>query len=897
MARATAIETRLEKLLPAMEEYFTSGFLTREETHEVARQRSHWEYRLVAKPLLLLDVRNAARYELELEERLRQYCVATKLVLRHRWSIIERVEYIYRIGLRHIKDPDEWELLRREYVSVLKKHRRYGQLSALYGELMVRFPTRSALWVEAALYEGVEAENASNARALVQQAVLTSGAQPEVWNAAVVVELYFTDRLLKKLLEDKEEEKGKEHQQKQKQQVGDEEGGHDIVTELKLENAALAEVVVDLALVHAVVEEALDSPAFGPKLVRMLVDSVARFCYTKPVLERLMELAAKKMVAILSPVMANSIGNSSSAQLNASSSGTARQWTEVGISHFLEDYLALEAIMAEKGVAGDAASLLRSNGRTPSVGREDWKVSYIASLVSSLTLLYTDEVRFPTVSRLHSGAVSVVENLMERLQQLGCAGAVSAACRCLLLSTQQRQHKGKKSEADAREESIALINEVLSCLWKEVKGSKKKQKNQTHDAAVERVVAMLTGGAAKDAVPSAKKAMKRPRPEDPAHVWRPLSRFLLPEDRAAVRSASDGVMQHCTSAEVDLLFSLHDRDNETDAEVVGHAVVEFLQRFELIPPTAGVKDVRQLSFTEGRTPIVLWKMFLLLERCCAQAIVDSLPRRSKPQSSTTRGSTGDSDSDSDSDKKDRLQQDKGSATMDVSFAAAGLRFLAGVPCGVLPSIAVEEERLKGCWTLVTARVHTLTGLESTTRDNFVSRLRHPPTDGAVASDNQPAWVNGLRSILSVSRLCHPLPRQVYADIAVPFFEALALWAQKQQKPHSDVNAAVQEARDAHTCVLAMYTQSRNLANYMPLVYRLHPPNRNSNNNSDEDDGSRGSTVSSRVSATELNAADWARCIAFERDVAKDLRRAKEVSGRARRETLAPQHLLLMLNKY
>nr|CCC93232.1 conserved hypothetical protein [Trypanosoma congolense IL3000] len=893
MARATAIQTRLEKLLPAMEEYFTSGFLTREETHEVARQRLHWEYRLVAKPLLLLDVQDAVRYELELEERLRRYCRATKVSLRHRWSVVERVESIYRIGLRHIKDPDEWELLRREFVSMLKEHSRHGSLSRLYGELMVRYPTRSALWAEAALYEGVEAENEGNARALVQQAVLTAGARPDVWNAAVVIELHFVDRLLKKILEERKEKEAINQNEREES---------DVVEELKSENAALAEVVVDLALVHAVAEEALESPAFGPSLLRLLVDSVTKFSYAKPVLERFMEAAARKMVTLLSVDQYsgyNGCGGSSGSN-EACSGSTSRgrkkmlsarqQWTEVGITHFLKDYLALEVIMAERNVVGDAASFLRSGGRLPGVGTEGRKMAHIASLASSLALVYANESKFPAVRQLRAGAAAVVGELMEGLQRLGWKENASTACR-YIFAAQQCREKELKNGSDG--EVVALFG-MLKKVWKGVKSAKQMQAQQKHDAGVERITAMLTSAeTVNDAARQQMKPMKRPRAEDFTHLWQPLTRFLLAADRAAVLESGSTAVQCCTAAEVDLLFDLHSRGVKTGADVVGHAVVEFLQRYNLIPPTAGVEGVRRLCFSEGQTPVVLWKLFLLLERHCFHLTTNgpTAPREQPPEVRDDSDDSSNSDAEPTGDgriKGRKLQDSKETASSDASFAAAGLKFLSGLPCGVLSTPGMEEERLNGCWALLEARVRTLTGLRSITRDDFSGLLRLSDASHATSDCGEVPWVAGIRSILTVAQVCQPLPRQVHVDIALPFLEALAIDSQKRTRKPQDsysANGAVREAREAHNRVLAMYRQSANPDIYMPIVYCIRTPQ------------SRDSGPGSRVSAAEMNAVDWARLVAFERDVAKDLHRAKEAAARARREALAPQQLLVMLNKY
>ncbi|AIO01809.1 hypothetical protein LPMP_341830 [Leishmania panamensis] len=309
MARARAIETRLEKLVPALDEYYTSGFLTREETVEVSRQRQHWEFRLVAKPLLLLDVREAITYELGLEKRLREYCIYTKLNLQHRWDIVDRIEGIYKIGLKHLRNKAEHEALRQECVQFMKQFQRNGSLSNLYGELMVMHPRRSDIWVEAAEWQGFSQRNTDNARAIIQQALLTMASEPVVWACALHVELQFVQRLLEGLLAEHREEARKACRRASKEaENGDEESRagdakapaeaeptSTIAPKLRAENEAMAHALLDLALAKTVVEEAFDSPASGAVLLERLLAVAGTYAFSREVVELAVTTAAHKM--------------------------------------------------------------------------------------------------------------------------------------------------------------------------------------------------------------------------------------------------------------------------------------------------------------------------------------------------------------------------------------------------------------------------------------------------------------------------------------------------------------------------------------------------------------------------------------------------------------------------
>ncbi|KPI83640.1 hypothetical protein ABL78_7329 [Leptomonas seymouri] len=315
MARARAIETRLEKLVPALDEYYTSGFLTREETLEVSRQRTHWEYRLVAKPLLLLDVRGAITYELGLEKRLADYCSHTKLNLQHRWDVVDRIEGIYKIGLKHLKNPQEHESLRQEYVLFLKRFQRNGSLSNLYGELMVTYPRRSDIWVEAAEWQCTSQHNTDNARAIVQHALLTMSSEPTVWACALRVELQFVQRLLDGLIAEHHEEVRKARKKDGRQTT--EEGGEDtnnssgadgggadaaeqstsvIAPKLRAENASMGQVLLDLALAKTVVEESFESPASSALLMEQLLSTAGAFPFSKVVMKLIVSTAIDKML-------------------------------------------------------------------------------------------------------------------------------------------------------------------------------------------------------------------------------------------------------------------------------------------------------------------------------------------------------------------------------------------------------------------------------------------------------------------------------------------------------------------------------------------------------------------------------------------------------------------------
>ncbi|KAK7199093.1 U3 small nucleolar RNA-associated protein 6 [Novymonas esmeraldas] len=401
MARARAIETRLEKLVPALDEYYSSGFLTREETIEVSRQRQHWEFRLVAKPLLLLDVRGAVMYELGLEKRLREYCIHTKLTLQHRWDIVDRIEGIYKIGLKHLRSKSEQESLRQECVLFMKQYHRNGSLSNLYGELMVMHPRRSDIWVEAAEWQADAQRNIDNARAIVQQALLTMAPEPAVWSCALRVELQFVQRLLEGLLADHRDEVRKARSRVAAATTKDgaepagtsgagaaeapEESPALIGPKLRAENEAMAHVLLDLALAKTVVEEAFDSPASGAVLLEQLLAVAGTFAFAREVVELIASTAAQKMVeacrgsadatvAAARPRGAPGASSPASSSLTIASDQqrlrVRAQWRHPhSVDTALAHYLALEDVLVNRYSTAivDTATYLADGGAAGSV--------------------------------------------------------------------------------------------------------------------------------------------------------------------------------------------------------------------------------------------------------------------------------------------------------------------------------------------------------------------------------------------------------------------------------------------------------------------------------------------------------------------------------------------------
>lgn len=359
MSRSRAIETRLEKLTPSLDEYFSSGFLTRSEVVEVARQRTHWEYRLVAKPLLLQDVQKAIEYELQLEERLKKFCSASMLTFRHRWTIQERIEGIYRIGLKKLHHPEEREVLRKQCVGFMRTFSRTSALSRLYGEWMIHYPMQYSIWVEAAEWIAIEQGKSADGRALIQQALVTMASEPAVWASAMKIELHMVQHLLQGLVDthrvevkrqcrkiegDKEEHNTSTLKVDQGQFSSPEEASyayHRIPQQLREENESMGNIVLDLALVKAVVEAALESPACGPTLIHALLATAATYPFSEDIIRLLCGRGVERMRHFL---------------CDGQLSQKQRIMWEKGLGDLLWRRVAVEHFLVYRGGNGDSLS-------------------------------------------------------------------------------------------------------------------------------------------------------------------------------------------------------------------------------------------------------------------------------------------------------------------------------------------------------------------------------------------------------------------------------------------------------------------------------------------------------------------------------------------------------------
>lgn len=1008
MSRSRAIETRLEKLNPSLDEYFASGFLTRQEVVEVARKRTHWEYRLVAKPLLLLDIQKAIEYELQLEERLKKYCAASMLNLRHRWTVQERIEGIYRIGFKNLRDLKEKELLRQECVEFLKKFGRNSALSRFYGEWMVHCPTSPSIWVEAAEWTAIDQGRIDDGRALIQQALVTMASEPTVWASAVKMEFHMVQRLLRGLLDS--------HRAEQRRQRGttsgdsvarDNTGGmkegsqsfssaekvpcaYDMIAvELREENESMGNILLDLALVKTVVESALDSPACGPTLIYSLLTTAAQFPFSEPIIRFLCRQGVERAWHAFSET-----GLAQRQRVMWEKGLCDVIWNQVAVEHFLvyrgDERSKLSGILIvnpemylAKGGApekADATKRLHAVGltlltvcelRSEIVNLKDLRKTPSSSVGSTSSSsgggdsrsLYIDMIE----KRLAEG-VSEILDFLQRFHLLSIPALSSLAClfaqsapleeistfviKLFLPSLAPEGKKDRKGGKRKRERSSASsASQVLKAEdLKLLKDSVTKFPVLTSSTCrkEERVNKTSNDQVGGDESKESLSEMQEGQASHPSLFcsWpiQCFSKFIRPEDvkvHLSLSSASTASM--LLDGKVDgerierfllwwksadhLQRSLLNKKTKEALEKISASkeechreAVKLLRQAmsSVISSSSSNMEVdsvdlllrrNAVTYVLSQTPIALWKLYNVLELMHGEGVSEEFgvnsQKRNVDRQGTPRGRRRDDSScssSSDSEEEERKPKKifggrpllmsplvKRSTACSPSskalwvhnspfssqrfscYATAGIEFLSSVCRGSLNSTE-EWEVVEGVCTLLRSRFSSLSGQKTFSRENMQSVIRQ----------HGPKFVRALEGFLAeIKARCLPTPRYVLVSLFLPFYEAMIL-----EEPNAASRVTV--ARGAYEDLLGLYNHSSHLDHYAPL---LCPGPK------DTSDDGKIKTVSQPTSqkalVRELNARDWMEYVHFERQVAKDLPRAKEIMERARRLCLAPQTLLIL----
>lgn len=270
MARGRAVDVQIEKLLPSMEEYFVVGMMSKDEVRELAQKRTAAEYKLLAKPLLLLDVQQAIKLEIALEMQVAEYAQRTQVKMKHRWDVLDRIEKIYRDAMHKLRrQPADVEALSEEFLQFCAKFNRTAAISKFYTERLQKNPRDRRAWYEASLWE-LRQGNSDQARALLKKARALLPNDVKLWTASLEVELEHVGPLLKGIRLDKDPKK----------------------LEKLAANEALHKIVSELALAKLLLKEFLQSSA-SHEAKRELLCECLRLCrkfrYSLPVVDTCLE--------------------------------------------------------------------------------------------------------------------------------------------------------------------------------------------------------------------------------------------------------------------------------------------------------------------------------------------------------------------------------------------------------------------------------------------------------------------------------------------------------------------------------------------------------------------------------------------------------------------------------
>lgn len=264
-ARARAIQSRLERLAPAVEELFVAGIVTAEEKRDIARTRQTHEYKLVARPLLMTDVCRAIDFELALDAKVASYSTRNKMQLKHRWAMLDRVESLYIISIPRLEGAEQ-RALEQDFIAFLRKYSRHSALSRYFAEALTKHPREWRYWCMAAEWEA-EQGNVDLARTTAQRGVELLPDVPQTWIASLFVELEYAATSLDRIRTDSANEGRK-------------------AEALRLENDVLGQVLLDLELCATVAQCALASSALSNGLLPLLVATITARPFTRDLLLR-----------------------------------------------------------------------------------------------------------------------------------------------------------------------------------------------------------------------------------------------------------------------------------------------------------------------------------------------------------------------------------------------------------------------------------------------------------------------------------------------------------------------------------------------------------------------------------------------------------------------------------
>jgi hypothetical protein len=832
MARARAIDTRLEKLVPSMEEYFIAGIFTKDELRTVAKERTMHEYKLVAKPLLALDVQQAIHYELDLEKRVREFCGATSVNLKHRWAVQDRITHLFQIGLRHLRDAGEREGLRKEFVSTMKRFDRRAALSNHYATFVTKYPNRADLWVEAALYEA-EVSNTEAARTIVQHALKHfADRSVPLWVCSLRIELQYLSNIMTAMLKDLADRQVKAPEGATVASVFE--------TAAATTSEALLSIVFDEMLARVVVDGAVQSPAFGSKLLTDMLSEAASYPFARRVAEHLVSTGVPKLISM---------------SLQERGQSVHRRISLVGSDESFAQAI-MAAIVDLPHLLGRTLSVRQALEQTPPP-LVDQRLEATARLQRLLGLQLVPAFRSAVVQRSPAIQTRLRDATVQALKDVAARNAKTSG------------RNSKKGDASAPGQAVSRALQTLAL----------EELQCSTQAACIRVIDSITGIVAPGTASCANivgailgllaSDCDEPKPvngrPEPLRLW---GGSAVHSRALASGVSDDDALALAAGGAVSALQQI------SAADEAGRQVSLGLVK-------SASAEIEALQKSGERLP---------LETCaaCRWSILLGCPDREATKEDS-------------SDDDDSVAPRKRRRTAAATLVSAPMRLGALCLQQHLHAALQQDEaavRAAGCLVLLHAAVSallssTLKGLAFTRAALSTEHLAEALRLALVPADECFALLQRADALKEMLAASPPLPRQVYTDVLLPLGEAVVLAMPTEATPaqRKPTEALLGKWFEQ---LLALYRNGGSSAVAMSSTYakavlttdlwRLSltiPPTPTS------------VAAVGRLSVGHLQAADWCRYVAAERR-AGGLARAKRLSERALKDAVDARTLLVSL---
>src|ERR1700761_1573626 len=155
----------LEQSVPELKEYERKGIFSAEEITSIARKRSDFEHKINARGSTPADYARYAEFEINVDA-LRRKRVKRLGIKSVAHNGKRRIFFVFDRGTRkHPGDIALWV----EAIDFAKKQKAYKKLQEMFAQVLRLHPSKSDLWINAALYAVEENGDMTEARSYMQR--------------------------------------------------------------------------------------------------------------------------------------------------------------------------------------------------------------------------------------------------------------------------------------------------------------------------------------------------------------------------------------------------------------------------------------------------------------------------------------------------------------------------------------------------------------------------------------------------------------------------------------------------------------------------------------------------------------------------------------------------------